>query len=252
MCAHLCTYRYDGVMIETTHIIEEPHNSGLNNRLNWLRAGVLGANDGIVSTAGLVMGVAATGASTSVIATAGFAAVVSGAVSMALGEYVSVSTQRDTEKALIDKERWELATMPAAEHKELVEILRSKGLSKHTAEMAALELAEHDALAAHLDIELGLNREELTNPWIAAGSSAFSFVFGAVLPLIAVLIAPVDWRAAVTLIATVVALTITGSVSAFLAGGEQGRSVARLVFGGALALAITYVIGVVFGVAVGG
>ncbi|MDO5076967.1 VIT family protein [Corynebacterium sp.] len=239
-------------MIETMHVIKEPHNQGLNNRLNWLRAGVLGANDGIVSTAGLVMGVAATGASTSVIATAGFAALVSGAVSMALGEYVSVSTQRDTEKALIDKERWELATMPDAEHKELVEILRKKGLSQHTAEMAALEMADHDALAAHLDIELGLDTEELTNPWVAAGSSAISFVVGAALPLLAVLLAPGDLRAVVTLVATLAALSITGSVSAFLAGGEQGRSVARLVFGGALALGATYLIGVLFGVTVGG
>lgn len=238
-------------MIETMHVIKEPHNQGLNNRLNWLRAGVLGANDGIVSTAGLVMGVAATGASTSVIATAGFAALVSGAVSMALGEYVSVSTQRDTEKALIDKERWELATMPDAEHKELVEILRKKGLSQHTAEMAALEMADHDALAAHLDIELGLDTEELTNPWVAAGSSAISFLVGAALPLLAVLLAPGDLRAVVTLVATLAALSITGSVSAFLAGGEQGRSVARLVFGGALALGATYLIGVLFGVTVG-
>ncbi|WJZ03598.1 VIT1/CCC1 transporter family protein [Corynebacterium freiburgense] len=223
----------------------------LNSKLNWLRAGVLGANDGIVSTAGLVIGVAATGASSSVIATAGFAALVSGAVSMALGEYVSVSAQRDTERALVEKERWDLEHTPEAERLELVGILQGKGLSMETAERAVVELTEEDPLSAHLDIELGIDSKELTDPRLAAISSAISFVLGALLPLVAVLIAPNDWRVSITLVATLVSLGITGSVSAWLADAHHGRSVARLIIGGAVALGVTYVIGVVFGVAFG-
>ncbi|MDO4685549.1 MAG: VIT family protein [Corynebacterium sp.] len=232
--------------------ITEPHDRSINSKLNWLRAGVLGANDGIVSTAGLVIGVAATGASSSVIALAGAAAVVSGAVSMALGEYVSVSAQRDTERALVAQERWELETMPEAEHRELVGILQGKGLSAETAEQAAVELAERNPLKAHLEIELGIDSEELTNPLMAAGSSALSFVLGSALPLLSVLIAPTDWRIVITLLATLTALSITGGIAASLAGTGQGRSVSRLVIGGGLALVVTYVIGLVFGVTFGG
>ena len=168
----------------------EPHGGSLTARLNWLRAGVLGANDGIISTAGLVIGVAAATTDAGEIATAGFAGLVAGAVSMALGEYVSVSTQRDTERALIDKERKELQAMPAAEHAELVELLRRRGLSDATSVTVADELTEHDALQAHLDVELGIDQQELANPWAAAGSSAVAFASGAVVPLVAILASP--------------------------------------------------------------
>ena len=228
-------------MTTAEHTLPEPHTSDVGSRLNWLRAGVLGANDGIVSTAGLVIGVAA----------AGIAALAAGAVSMALGEYVSVSAQRDTEQVLVQKERWELSNMPDAEHQELVGILRGKGLSEETAERAATEMAEHDALGAHLDLELGMDPDELTNPWVAALSSAVSFMIGAVLPLVAVLLAPQEHRVWVTVVSTLLALTITGTISARFSQARRGRSIARLVIGGGVALAVTYLVGALFGVQAG-
>ena len=161
----------------------EPHVGSLASRLNWLRAGVLGANDGIVSTAGIVVGVAAASASTEPILMAGIAGLVAGAVSMALGEYVSVSTQRDTERALLVKEEAELEEFPAAELDELAALYEAKGLSPATARTVAEELTDHDAFAAHVDVELGFDPGDLTNPWQAALSSALSFTVGATLPL---------------------------------------------------------------------
>lgn len=228
----------------------EPHATGVNSKLNWLRAGVLGANDGIVSVAGLLMGVAAAGAGSKELMTAGMAAVASGAVSMALGEYVSVSAQRDTEKQLVAKEKWELEQFPEHEHEELVGILQSKGMSAETAEKAATEMEAHDALAAHLDMELGMDAEDLTNPWVAAGSSAVAFVVGAMIPFLCAVIAPESARVWVILLGTLVALTITGGFSAKFSDSSKSRSVTRLVVGGALALLVTYGIGWVFGVSV--
>ena len=230
-------------MTTAEHTLPEPHTSDVGSRLNWLRAGVLGANDGIVSTAGLVIGVAAAGASTSALAAAGIAALAAGSVSMALGEYVSVSAQRDTEQVLVQKERWELSNMPDAEHRELVGILRGKGLSEETAERAATEM--------HLDLELGMDPDELTNPWVAALSSAVSFMIGAVLPLVAVLLAPQGHRVWVTVVSTLLALTITGTISARFSQARRGRSIARLVIGGGVALAVTYLVGALFGVQAG-
>ena len=226
-------------MTTAEHTLPEPHTSDVGSRLNWLRAGVLGANDGIVSTAGLVIGVAAAGASTSALAAAGIAALAAGAVSMAL------------EQVLVQKERWELSNMPDAEHQELVGILRGKGLSEETAERAATEMAEHDALGAHLDLELGMDPDELTNPWVAALSSAVSFMIGAVLPLVAVLLAPQEHRVWVTVVSTLLALTITGTISARFSQARRGRSIARLVIGGGVALAVTYLVGALFGVQAG-
>ncbi|MGN0121607.1 MAG: VIT1/CCC1 transporter family protein, partial [Rhodococcus sp. (in: high G+C Gram-positive bacteria)] len=156
----------------------EPHTGGLASKLNWLRAGVLGANDGIVSTAGLVVGVAAATTDESTILTAGVAGLAAGAVSMALGEYVSVSTQRDTERAALHTERRELAVMPEAELDELAGLLERKGLSAVTARAAAEELTARDPLAAHAEVELGIDPTELANPWVAALSSAVSFTLG--------------------------------------------------------------------------
>jgi VIT1/CCC1 family predicted Fe2+/Mn2+ transporter len=219
--------------------------------LNWLRAGVLGANDGIISTAGLVIGVAAATSDTTEIAVAGLAGLTAGAVSMALGEYVSVSAQRDTERALIDKERRELDRMPAAEHAELVGLLRQRGLRETTARQVADELTAHDALGAHLDIELGLDREELANPWAAALSSALAFAAGAVLPVVAILVPPASVRIAVAFLAVLAGLSITGVVSARLGGAPARIAVARLVGGGGLAMAVTFAIGQLLGIAVG-
>ena len=228
----------------------EPHAGPIGERLTWLRAGVLGANDGIISTAGLVVGVAAGTSDRSTIAAAGIAGVVAGAVSMALGELVSVSTQRDVERALVGKERRELAEMPEAELHELRSLLHRKGLSRETAAAAAEELTAHDALGAHLDIELGIDPHDLAKPWPAAFSSACAFVAGALLPLVAVLLPSEPWRVPVTAIAVLLALTLTGAVSATLGRSPRTPAVIRLVVGGAAAMAVTYAVGQLVGAAV--
>jgi VIT1/CCC1 family predicted Fe2+/Mn2+ transporter len=230
--------------------LAEPHAGSVSSKLNWLRAGVLGANDGIVSTAGIVVGVAAATASRGPILTAGIAGLVAGAVSMALGEYVSVSTQRDTEQALLSKERLELYEDPAGELDELAALYEAKGLSTATARSVAEELTDHDAFAAHAEVELGIDPNELTNPRHAALSSALAFTVGALLPLIAVLLPPNTFRIPVTVAAVLLALVITGTASAGLGGAPKQRAIARNVVGGALALAVTYVIGHLVGAAI--
>lgn len=230
--------------------VGESHGGSLASRLNWLRAGVLGANDGIISTAGLVIGVAAATTDTAQIATAGVAGLVAGAVSMALGEYVSVSTQRDSERALIDKERRELAEFPDAEHAELVGLLRVRGLSDESSTVVADELTQHDVLRAHLDVELGIDAEDLANPWAAAGSSAIAFSVGAVLPLLAILLPPASVRIPVTFFAVLVALLATGVLSAHFGGSPRRAAAVRLVVGGALAMVVTFGIGALLGTAV--
>ena len=221
-----------------------------NAKLNWLRAGVLGANDGIISTAGLVVGVA--GATTEIrpIVTAGVAGVVAGAVSMALGEYVSVSSQRDAERALIERERRELAEDPEGELEELAAIYRGKGLSPKTAHAVASELTAIDPFAAHLEAELGLDPNDLTNPTHAAISSGIAFTVGAVLPLAAITLAPADTRIIVTFVAVLLALVLTGTISARLGGAGKRRAVIRLVVGGALAMTVTWAVGFLLGVSV--
>ena len=168
----------------------EPHAGFSAGRLNWLRAGVLGANDGIVSVAGIVVGVASASSARGPIFTAGLAGLVAGAVSMALGEYVSVSSQRDSENAQLAQERRELAETPEQELAELTAIYEAKGLTAETARRVAGELTEHDALAAHIDAELNLDPDDLANPIQAAGASALSFTLGAVLPILAILLPP--------------------------------------------------------------
>src|SRR6187402_3671914 len=237
-------------MTEPTHS-GEPHAAGLGQRLNWLRAGVLCANDGIVSVAALVVGVAGATDQLGPILTAGIAGLVGGAISMALGEYVSVSSQRDSERALIAKESRELAEMPEEELEELTQLYRDRGLTESTARQVATELTAHDALSAHLEVELGIDQHDLVNPWHAAISSAIAFTLGALLPLLAILLPPPEWRVPVTFAAVLVALAITGSVSARLGGSRPGRAIVRLVVGGALALAVTWIIGSLLGTAVG-
>jgi vacuolar iron transporter family protein len=228
----------------------EPHAAGSAGRLNWLRAGVLGANDGIVSTAGLVVGVAGATLSSGPIATAGIAGLVAGAVSMALGEYVSVSSQRDTERALLAKERLELAAFPDQELDELTELYAAKGLSPATARQVAEELTAKDAFAAHADVELRLDPEQLTNPWHAAAASALAFTVGSLLPLIAILVSPSPVRVALTFVVVILALALTGALSARLGSAGVGRAVARLVVGGAAAMAVTFGIGQLVGATV--
>ncbi|RLV54667.1 VIT family protein [Aeromicrobium phragmitis] len=225
----------------------EEHGRGLAQRLNWLRAGVLGANDGIVSVAAVVVGVASATDTTSAILTAGVAALVGGAISMALGEYVSVSSQRDTERALIAKERGELEAFPDEELEELTQLLILRGLSPPTARQVAAELTEHDPLEAHLAVELGINRDDLINPWHAAVSSAGAFTLGAILPLLAVYLPPAPWRIPATFAAVLVALAVTGVTSATLGGSSRPRAALRLLVGGFLALAATYLVGALLG-----
>ncbi|VXB87350.1 VIT family protein [Microbacterium sp. 8M] len=226
---------------------DEPHGTGLGQRLNWLRAGVLGANDGIVSVASLVVGVAGATTDNAALLIAGLAGLIGGAISMALGEYVSVSSQRDSEHALIAKEREELRTMPEQELAELTELYRQRGLSEQTAHQVAVELTAHDALAAHLEVELGIDQDDLVNPWHAALSSAIAFTAGAILPLLAILLPPPAWRVPVTFAAVLVALAATGALAARIGGSSPVRSSIRLVIGGALALAATWLIGTLLG-----
>jgi VIT1/CCC1 family predicted Fe2+/Mn2+ transporter len=225
----------------------EPHVGGLAGRLNWLRAGVLGANDGIVSVAAIVVGVAGATSDPAPILTAGLAGVVGGAISMALGEYVSVSSQRDSQHALIAKERRELAEMPDEELAELTAIYQGKGLTPETARRVAAELTEHDALAAHLEAELGISQEDVVSPWQAAGASALAFLIGAVLPMLAILLPRPEWRVPVTFVSVLLALALTGATSAWIGGSPRLRATARVVIGGALALAATFLIGTLLG-----
>lgn len=216
-------------------------------RLNWLRAGVLGANDGIVSVAAVVVGVAGAGAGSGPIAAAGTAALVGGAISMALGEYVSVSSQSDSQRALIDKERRELADDPEVELEELTRLWEQRGLRRDTAERVAAELTERDALAAHLSTELGIDEDEVVSPWHAAFASAASFAIGALLPLLAILLPPDGARLPVTFVVVLVALALTGATGAKIGGGSVPRATVRVVVGGALALAATFLIGSLLG-----
>jgi VIT1/CCC1 family predicted Fe2+/Mn2+ transporter len=229
---------------------DEAHAGNLGHRLNWLRAGVLGANDGIVSVAGLVVGVAGATSQRGPILTAGVAGLVAGALSMAGGEYVSVSTQRDTERAVLDLERWELANMPEHELDELTELYRRKGLSGPLARQVAVELTAHDALAAHAETELGLDPDGLTSPWNAAGASFVAFFVGALLPLAAILLPPIGARVPVCFGSVAVALALTGWLSARLGSAPVRPAVIRNVAVGALGMAVTYGIGLLVGTAV--
>ena len=226
----------------------EPHRLNFAPRLNWLRAGVLGANDGIVSIAALVVGVAAATSDTGPILIAGTAGIIAGSLSMALGEFVSVSSQRDSEASLIRRERQELEDNPEAELLELAELYQQRGLSAATAAAVARELTEHDAVAAHLEAELGINELELTNPWHAAISSALSFLAGSALPMIAILLGPEHLRIPLTFAASLLALGLTGGIGAYLGQSPILRPVMRVMGGGALALAISWGIGTALGV----
>ncbi len=226
--------------------IEEPIKLNTGSKLNWLRASVLGANDGIVSIAGLVMGVAGATNDTGIIVTSGLAGVIAGAISMAAGEYVSVSSSRDTEKALLAQERYNLEKFPKEELQELANIYEQKGMSPKTAMQAAKELTAKDPYAAHFDAELGIDPHNLTSPWHAAFASAAAFLMGAVIPMIAIIIPPLAYRIPVAFGSVILALALTGTISAKIGGANVLRAVFRVVIGGALAMAITYGIGTLF------
>jgi VIT1/CCC1 family predicted Fe2+/Mn2+ transporter len=221
----------------------------MGTRLNWLRAAVLGANDGIVSTAGLVVGVAGATGDRATLLTAGLAGLLAGSMSMAAGEYVSVSTQRDAEKAALALEKRELREQPAAELDELTALLAARGLSREVARAAAEQLTARDALRAHARVELGINPDELANPWHAAGASFLAFTVGALLPLLAIVLPPSSARLPVTVVSVLVALAFTGWWSARLGAAPAGRAVVRNVCGGALAMGVTYAAGSLLGAA---
>lgn len=228
---------------------EEAHGGALGSRLNWLRAAVLGANDGIVSTAGIVVGVAGATESRSALLTAGLAGLLAGSMSMAAGEYVSVSTQRDSEMAALAVEKRELREQPEAELRELTALLQERGLSHGVAREAAEQLTARDALRAHARVELGIDPEELANPWHAAWASFLSFMVGALLPLLAIVLPPAAWRLPVTVVSVLAALVLTGWSSARLGAAGPKRAVLRNVWGGALAMAVTYAAGRLLGAA---
>ena len=227
------------------HHVGEAHNMGgaYQEKLNRLRAAVLGANDGIVSVAATVVGVAGATASTSAIGVAAAAAVVGGAISMALGEYVSVSSQVDSQEALIAKERAELRDMPEHELDELTEMLEERGISPETARKAAIEMTEKN-----LHFELGIDDEDIPSPWSAAFASAGAFLVGALLPTLLILLFPESIRIPVTFAGVLVALAITGTLGAKWGGSPHyGKAAVRVVVGGALALAVTFGVGSLLG-----
>nr|WP_091075180.1 VIT family protein [Microlunatus sagamiharensis] len=232
---------------------DEPHaTSGLSRQLNWLRAGVLGANDGIVSVAAVVIGVAGAGASTHTLVASGTAALVGGALSMALGEYVSVSSQRDAQTTLIAKERAELAAEPEAELDELTGLYQERGLSYETARQVAVELTAHDALGAHLSAELNLSEDDVVSAGQAAAASAAAFLTGGLLPFLAIVLLPDAVAVPLTFVAVLLALGVTGFASARFNETPTLRPTLRLVVGGAVALAATFAIGSLLGTTVGG
>ncbi|GLR47485.1 VIT1/CCC1 transporter family protein [Sphingomonas astaxanthinifaciens] len=220
-------------------------------RIGWLRAAVLGANDGIVSTGSLIVGVAASAAGRNEVLIAGVAALVAGAMSMAAGEYVSVSSQADTEKADLDRERTELATIPEAEKLELAKIYEERGVEKALALEVAGQMMAHDALGAHARDELGISEITSARPLQAAITSALTFTAGAGAPLLAVLLVPVGMLIPAVVIVSLLCLVILGAVGAKLGGAPVGRSVLRVGFWGAMAMLVTAGVGRLFGTAVG-
>ncbi len=234
--------------MDTNNNHTEPHTDKSGKKLNWLRAAVLGANDGIVSVASIIVGVAGASNSSSFILTAGIAGTVAGALSMAVGEYVSVSTQRDTEKALLEKERIELIESPQEELEELITLYERKGLSRQTASVVANELTEKDAYAAHIDAELGIDPNNLTDPWHAAYASGLSFLCGALIPISMIVLSPASIRVPFTFAGVLIALIITGTLSAYAGGSNKTKATVRVVCGGLLAMVITFAIGKIFGV----
>jgi VIT1/CCC1 family predicted Fe2+/Mn2+ transporter len=230
------------------HLHRETHAFG---RIGWLRAAVLGANDGIVSTGSLIVGVAASEASRANVLIAGAAALVAGAMSMAAGEYVSVSSQADTERADLDRERRELASLPEAERQELARIYEDRGIEPQTAALVAKQLTAHDALGAHARDELGISEASTARPLQAALTSAVTFTCGAAAPLAVVALVPAALLVPVVAIVSLICLAVLGTLGARAGGAPIGPSVFRVVFWGALAMAVTAGVGRLFGTIVG-
>lgn len=224
-----------------------PESARVLSTLNWLRAGVLGANDGIVSTAAIIFGVAGASATHATVMLAGTAAVAAGAMSMAVGEYVSVSTQRDLEKAELARQKADIARDPERELSVLTRLFEQRGVEPTLAAEVAKEMSDQDALSVHARAELGIDPDNVTNPWAAAAASMFSFMLGGVIPIAAMLLSPRGIAIWVAGVAVLIAMALTGFVSAWLGRTCVWRSVARNVFGGLLAIAITYGFGKIAG-----
>lgn len=218
-----------------------------NELLNKLRAGVLGANDGIVSTSSVLMGVAGATNSTSAIFTAGLAALVAGALSMAVGEYVSVSSQSDAEKEFIKREKKLLKTDPEGQFEGLVQAYVDRGINRKTAEQVAKDLTKGDALRAHLMAHFGFNEDEVIKPMDAATASLVAFTAGGLIPFLAIMLAPEPIRIIATGVAVLSALCLTGYMSATVGGASKRRAITRVVVGGTVAMVVTYYVGVLFG-----
>ena len=227
-----------------------PPVPSLSAKLNWLRAGVLGANDGIVSTAALMAGVVGAGTGFMGILTAGVAALVAGSCSMAVGEYVSVSSQRDSERAAIAREEALLNENPEGQVDQLAHMYELRGLAPATAHQVAVELTEHDPLTAHLDIEYQLDPDELNNPWAAALASFVAFACGAAIPLLATALTPHAYAMWALAISTLVALVVTGVLSGRIGSSSKRVSTLRVVIGGMLALGLTFLVGSLFNTSV--
>ncbi|HET6943399.1 MAG TPA: VIT family protein [Sphingomicrobium sp.] len=223
--------------------IVAPESARILSTLNWLRAGVLGANDGIVSTAAIIFGVAGASATPATIMLAGIAAVAAGAMSMAVGEYVSVSAQRDLEKAELQREKDELAHDPEGQLAILTGLFEQRGVTATVAAEVAREMSEKDALSVHARAELGIDPQNVTNPWAAALASMLSFLVGGAIPIAALLLSPAAIEIWIAGVAVLIAMALTGFVSARLGRMPVGRSILRNVMGGLLALAITYGVG---------
>ncbi len=230
-------------MTKTSDII-----AASSNDLNKLRASVLGANDGIVSTAGIILGVAGAAASKETIIIAGFAGLVAGAISMAAGEFVSVSSQRDSEKAFLKRKREHISVNHNSVAEELVEIYQAKGFSKNTAKQAAQELKEKGLLNRELEKESGVDPHDISNPWAAAIASAIAFTVGALIPLASIIFAPDEWRLWVAVGAVLVSLVLTGALSARAGQASKRRATLRVVTWGVGAMIITYTIGHLVGI----
>ena len=223
----------------------EPHYL---DRIGWLRAGVLGANDGIISTSSLVIGIAAASSARMPIVLAALAGMTAGAFSMAAGEYVSVSSQSDTEKADLDRERGELRDIPELELNELANIYRQRGLDEELSMQVAKQLTRHDALEAHARDELGITEITQAQPMLAAASSFGSFLLGALLPVLVALLAPLDAMVAYQYGFAIVFLIVLGATAAWTGGSSVFTAIIRVVFWGTAAMGATAVVGYIFGV----
>ena len=240
-------------MSNSTHrpdIFAGPDEETMNSRLNWLRAGVLGANDGIVSIAAMLVGVAAATTDLKVIIITAVAGIVAGALSMGVGEFVSVSAQRDAEEALLDRERvWQRAR-PQWELEHLVRLNMDTGMSEATARAAAQEQMAKDPLDIHARMHLGIDPDELTNPWSAGVASIIAFTVGGLTPLLTTTLPPASLRIPLTFVLVIIALAITGYISAMVAKSPRTKAVLRNMAGGTVAMVITYGIGTLVGTAV--